>query len=140
MFTTRIPWSDIETSYCYCLFMQLKSFCILLHNCRQKAGKEWKRCAGVFALYRRHMEAHASNLLKVEFAALWLKKHHAKHQAEHANEESGESVTEMRYQYVGRSDLDGALKVIKHDEDLEEEEMRLMNNRMSPENSAAPVV
>uniref|UniRef100_A0A061QUS2 EF-hand domain-containing protein n=2 Tax=Tetraselmis sp. GSL018 TaxID=582737 RepID=A0A061QUS2_9CHLO len=42
---------------------------------RRKAGRLWNKCAKVFSEYKKHIEAHAANLLKIEFAALWLKKH-----------------------------------------------------------------
>ena len=102
------------------------------------AAKEWKNCAGIFAAYRRRMEAHASNLLKVEFAALWLRKFHAAKPANCIADQGNETVTELRHQAVNRSDLSGALQVMKHDDNLEDEERRLMDAKgMSPEPSVA---
>ena len=68
------------------------------------------------------MEAHASNLIKVEFASMWLKKHQATKQAQ-----EDKTVIEKRHLSIRKSDITGALAVIKQHEDLEEEEKRMIN-------------
>eukprot|EP00873_Tetraselmis_striata_P037514 jgi/Tetstr1/457778/TSEL_044323.t1 len=39
---------------------------------RSKAVRQWNASAKLFAVYKKKMEAHAANLLKIQFASMWL--------------------------------------------------------------------
>lgn len=80
----------------------------------------WSTCAKIFATYKIRMEAHASNLLKVEFASLWLKKHE---KLKHS--EGTHTLTQRHTEHL---DVEDAALVMKPDDDevLEQEEKRLL--------------